>query len=163
MKNTNSTHRNIPHQTVWPWQRYPTRGTRRDFRVVLARLAHNVAILALEYLDGRPHLVQADGALKVLVEHGQVGAGAAQAAAAAAGAQEGTHTCGGASGRRNAGGCSRGGRQEVACAGVAVKVVQLAFQLADLVFDVFYFSHLPEKKIQDTCVCYYWRFAAKKV
>ena len=43
----------------------------------LARLAHDVAVPALEDLDGRPHVLEADGALEVLLEgRGQVGGGA---------------------------------------------------------------------------------------
>ena len=43
----------------------------------LASLAHDVAVPALEDLDGRPHVLEADGALEVLLEgRGQVWGGA---------------------------------------------------------------------------------------
>ena len=56
--------------------------------MVLAGLAHDVAIFALEYLDRGPHLVKANRALKVLVEHGQVRPGGAQAATPASPAED---------------------------------------------------------------------------
>ena len=40
--------------------------------MIFAGLAHHVAVPALEDLDRRSHVVQADGALEVLVEHAEV-------------------------------------------------------------------------------------------
>ncbi len=68
-------HGDVAHQ-VAVGERDPTRGAALfDLWVPLAVLAHNVAIPALEDLGRRPHVLQADRALKVLLKDGQVWSG----------------------------------------------------------------------------------------